>query len=207
MAIQRILLLGSWIAVAIAVPLAGREPLDGAARPPGPEERSVAADTLLAAGTAAPDFSLPDAQGKAVRLNDLRGHPVVLYFYPKDGTTGCTAQACAYRDDHASFDSLGVVVIGISTDSPASHRRFAAQQKLPFPLLADTSGTVARLYRVAHRIRRPDGRATTIARRVTYLIDERGTIRQVWPKVEPAADSFQVLSAVRKLLLEPRTED
>ncbi len=132
-------------------------------------------------------------------LKDLRGKaPVVLYFYPMDDTPGCTKEACAFRDDAARYDSLGVRVIGVSTDDPASHRAFAAKHKLPFTLLADTTGTVVQLYGTGVEIEQR-GAKRWIANRVTYLIDAGGAIRQVWPRVNPVGHSVEILAAWTKL--------
>jgi peroxiredoxin Q/BCP len=155
-------------------------------------------DGLLAVGQSAPDFTLADATGHPVRLNDLRGTPVVLYFYPMDDTPGCTKEACAFRDDAARYDSLGVRVIGVSTDDPASHRAFATKHKLPFTLLADTTGAVVRLYGTGVEIEQR-GSKRWIANRVTYLIDAGGAIRQVWPRVNPVGHSMEILAAWAKL--------
>jgi thioredoxin-dependent peroxiredoxin len=157
------------------------------------------ADGLIAVGSRAPSFTLPDGGGKAVRLGDLLNRPLVLYFYPMDETPGCTTQACTFRDDSQRFDSLGVRVVGISTDPPSSHRSFADHHQLPFTLLSDTLATVSRLYGVAYDIER-SGTKRTIARRVTYLIDREGRVRHVWPKADPAGNSTEVLAVVRKLL-------
>jgi thioredoxin-dependent peroxiredoxin len=185
-----------------------------AARGSGPESHGSAAarsaaegetlrtpDGLVAVGAIAPDFELADASGKIVRLKDLLGRPLVLYFYPMDETPGCTTEACAFRDDAKGFDSLGVRVVGISTDGTASHLAFAARHKLPFTLLSDTLATVSRAYGVAFDIE-VSGSKRTIARRVTFLIDRSGTVRHVWPKVDPAGSSVEVLAALRKLLPE-----
>ncbi len=136
-----------------------------------------------------------------VRLKDLLDRPLVLYFYPMDETPGCTAEACAFRDDTKQFDSLGVRVVGISTDGAASHRSFAARHKLPFTLLSDTLATVSRAYGVAFDIE-VSGSKRTIARRVTFLLDRAGVVRHVWPKVDPAGSSTEVLTALRKLMPE-----
>jgi thioredoxin-dependent peroxiredoxin len=163
----------------------------GASETPKPEP-------LLAVGDAAPDFTLTDGAGRSVRLLDLRGKPIVLYFYPMDDTPGCTKEACAFRDDAARYDSLGIRVIGVSTDDPRSHRAFAAKHKLPFTLLADTLGTVVRLYRTGVEIEQ-GGNKRWIANRVTYLIDAEGFIRQVWPRVQPVGHSAEILAALAKL--------
>lgn len=156
-------------------------------------------DGLLAVGQPAPDFTLADANGREVRLSALRGKPLVLYFYPMDETPGCTKEACAFRDDAGRYDSLGIRVLGVSTDDPRSHRIFAAKHQLPFTLLADTLGTVVRLYGTGVEVDQ-GGRKRWIANRVTYLIDAEGNIRQVWPRVNPVGHSEEILSAWQGLV-------
>ncbi len=163
-------------------------------------------DGLVAVGSMAPGFSLPDANGQTVQLKDLLGKPLVLYFYPADFTTGCTAEACAYRDDSARFDSLGVRVVGISTDDTTSHRAFAEKHRLPFLLLSDTGAVASTLYGVAFEIPRGDAKRV-IARRVTYLIDAKGVVRQVWPKVDAETNSVEVLAALKQTLPALRGEE
>lgn len=122
-------------------------------------------------GQPAPDFTLPDQSGRPVRLSDYRGAKnVVLYFYPKDYTPGCTAEACAFRDSYEVFKAAGAEVIGVSMDTAESHERFAADHRLPFVLLADTDGTVSRLYQV-------NGLFGLWRRRITFVIDKAGIIR------------------------------
>jgi thioredoxin-dependent peroxiredoxin len=124
-------------------------------------------------GDRAPDFALPDANGRTVRLSEFRGkHSVVLYFYPKDDTPGCTKEACGFRDHHEEFVQLGAAVIGVSSDSSASHDRFAAKYWLPFTLLADAGGAVRRLYGVPATLGLLPGR-------VTFVIDREGVVRHV----------------------------
>ena len=125
-------------------------------------------------GMIAPDFELPDAEGKPVRLSRYRGEkPVVVYFYPKDDTSVCTKQACAFRDRFAEFQKAGAAILGISDDDGASHRKFAAKYALPFPLLSDRGGKVRKLYGV----RRALG---IIPGRVTFVIDRAGVVRHVY---------------------------
>jgi peroxiredoxin Q/BCP len=128
----------------------------------------------VALGDHAPDFTLPDQGGQPVRLYDLlRTGPVVLFFYPKDNTAGCTAEACAFRDSFASFVEAGVQVAGISSDSVASHAAFAARHHLPFLLLSDQGGAVRRLYGVPSTLGLLPGR-------VTYIIDGAGVVRHTF---------------------------
>jgi peroxiredoxin Q/BCP len=123
-------------------------------------------------GEQAPDFALSDAHGRTVRLSELRGKPVVLYFYPKDDTPGCTKEACGFRDQYEEFQRLGAEVLGVSSDSSASHQRFAAKHRLPFTLLADQGGAVRRLYGVPATLGLLPGR-------VTFVIDRQGVVRHV----------------------------
>lgn len=128
---------------------------------------------LLEPGATAPDFELPDSTGVPVRLSALRGQPVVVYFYPKDDTTVCTKQACAFRDRLAEFASSGARILGVSDDSTESHAKFAAKYALPFTLLSDKGGAVRKLYGVTKRF-------GVIPERVTYVIDAEGKIQHVY---------------------------
>jgi peroxiredoxin Q/BCP len=128
----------------------------------------------LETGTAAPDFELPDAHGNIVRLRDFRGkNPVVVYFYPKDDTTVCTKQACAFRNDIPKFREGGAVVLGISDDSEKSHAAFAEKYSLPFPLLSDQGGRVRKLFGVKKKF-------GVIPGRVTFVIDREGVVRHIY---------------------------
>src|SRR5262245_25595619 len=124
-------------------------------------------------GQRAPDFALPDANGKPVRLADFSGKPVVLYFYPKDDTPGCTKEACTFRDQYQDFQDAGAVVIGVSSDSSESHRKFAEKHRLPFTLLSDRGGEVRRRYGVPATLGLLPGR-------VTFVIDGGGVVRHVF---------------------------
>jgi thioredoxin-dependent peroxiredoxin len=141
----------------------------------------------LSVGTQAPDFSLKDTNGNTVALSGLTGKKVVLYFYPKDDTPGCTKQACSFRDNYASYQEKGIVVLGASLDDEASHQAFTAKFNLPFPLLADTSGSLATAYDV-------DGGG--YAKRVTYAIDESGKIVHVDASVNTQTHAEDVLKAL-----------
>ncbi|MGQ9814111.1 MAG: peroxiredoxin [Candidatus Roseilinea sp.] len=122
-------------------------------------------------GQIAPDFALPDQTGRLVRLSDYRGlKNVVLYFYPKDYTPGCTAEACAFRDNYEVFKTAGAEVIGVSTDTAESHKRFAADHRLPFVLLSDADGAVSKLYNAK-------GLFGLLPKRITFVIDKAGVIR------------------------------
>src|SRR6185437_14083514 len=128
---------------------------------------------LLEPGATAPDFELPDSTGVPVRLSALRGQPVVVYFYPKDDTTVCTKQACAFRDRLTEFESSGASILGVSDDSTESHAKFAVKYGLPFTLLSDKGGAVRKLYGVTKRF-------GIIPERVTYVIDAEGKIQHVY---------------------------
>ena len=125
-------------------------------------------------GSKAPDFALPSQSGEMVSLSDFLGRkPLVLFFYPKDDTPGCAKQACAFRDDHEQFGKLDAEVVGVSSDSVDSHRRFAGKHSLPFLLLSDEGGAVRKLYGVPNTLGLFPGR-------VTYVIDAEGTVRHVF---------------------------
>ena len=130
---------------------------------------------MVTEGAPAPDFELPNGDGDTVRLSELRGRPVVLYFYPKDDTPGCTAEACEFRDAYAEFERHGAVVLGVSPDSGASHARFKAKHGLPFMLLADTEHEVAERYGVwVEKTMR--GRTSMGIKRSTFVVDEHGNV-------------------------------
>jgi peroxiredoxin Q/BCP len=171
---------------------------------PGTVQAVYDEDGLVRVGTPAPRFALPRADGTVVRLAELLGRPIILYFYPMDDTPGCTKEACGFRDDYAAYDSLGVRIVGISTDDPASHRAFAEKHDLPFLLLSDVDGKVCSLYGVAFEKER-DGKSRTIARRVTYLLDARGSVLRVYPRVDPAGHSAEILAVLGGLLREAET--
>ena len=137
---------------------------------------------MIAVGTAAPDFSLPTADGRTLTLSSLRGAPVVLYFYPKDDTPGCTQEACDFRDSLDALQALGAKVVGVSGDSVASHAKFTAKYGLTFPLVADTSRDMLRAYGV-WQTKQQYGRSYEGIVRSTFLIDAAGVVRQVWDKV------------------------
>jgi peroxiredoxin Q/BCP len=146
-------------------------------------------------GTPAPDFRLPDQNGRLVSLAEQRGKWVVLYFYPKDNTPGCTAEACDFRDNLPAIRALGAVVLGISVDGVDSHKGFAAQNHLPFTLLADSGKQVSKDYGVLHK---PLG-LLELARRETFLIDPQGRIAKHYRDVVPERHSQQVLADLKAL--------
>lgn len=153
---------------------------------------------MLEDGMKAPDFTLPDAEGKSVRLASLKGHPVVVYFYPKDDTSGCTAEAKGFSCLVGDFSKAGADVIGISPDSPASHRKFQAKHDLGIRLLADEERAVAEAYGVWVE-KSMYGRKYMGVERSTFLIDAKGKIAKSWRKVKVPGHAEAVLAAVRSL--------
>jgi thioredoxin-dependent peroxiredoxin len=147
----------------------------------------------LKAGDLAPDFKATATDGTTVQLSGLRGHVVVLYFYPKDDTPGCTKEACSFRDAYAEFKRLGAVVLGVSTDPVKSHVKFTDKFKLPFPLLADETKSIAEAYKVWGE-KTFMGRKYMGIHRVTYLIGRDGRILHVWTKVKPEQHAEEVLA-------------
>ena len=148
---------------------------------------------FLQVGTPAPDFSLPDKDGNMVSLSDFRGKKVVLYFYPKDNTPGCTRQACAFAARYAGFKAANVAVIGISKDSTASHRKFAEKYGLPFVLLSDPERVAIEAYGVWQE-KKNYGKVSMGVVRSTYIIDEQGIIEKVMPKVKPDTNAEEILA-------------
>ncbi|NLN27531.1 MAG: thioredoxin-dependent thiol peroxidase [Firmicutes bacterium] len=150
-------------------------------------------------GQPAPDFELPDDQGNIVRLRDLRGQTVVLYMYPKDQTPGCTAQACDFRDNLARIQAAGAVVLGLSPDSVASHKRFKEKYGLTFPLLSDEGGAVASRYG-AWVQKSLFGRKFMGIERSTFIIDGDGILRKAFRKVKVRGHVDQVLRALEEIV-------
>ena len=140
----------------------------------------------------APDFTLLDQRGNAVSLSDFRGRRVVLYFYPKDNTPGCTRQACAFAGAFAEFEERGVVVIGVSRDSVASHVKFAEKYNLPFILLADPEREAIEAYGVWQE-KKLYGKVSFGVVRTTFIIDENGLIEKIMPKVKPDTNAAEIL--------------
>ena len=152
---------------------------------------------MIKEGTVAPNFTANNANGEFIRLKDLRGRKVVLYFYPKDDTPGCTKEACSFRDAFADFRKRGIEVLGVSTDSEASHKKFAAKYKLPFTLLADPDHAIADAYGV-YGEKKFMGRTYMGVKRMTFLIDEKGKIKKLFEKVKPEEHAREVLEAFKK---------
>lgn len=150
----------------------------------------------ISAGIMAPDFELPDENGALRRLQDYRGMPVILYFYPKDDTPGCTTEACNFRDDYSAYQDANVVILGVSPDSVKSHTKFKSKFGLPFPLLADVGHKVCELYGVWGR-KKAMGREYDGVFRTTFLIDANGKIIKVFEQVKPAEHSAEVLAALK----------
>ena len=139
----------------------------------------------LTAGTPAPSFTVKDTNGNTVSLSDFQGKTVVLYFYPKDDTPGCTKEACSFRDSYTAYQGKDIVVLGVSMDDEASHQRFTEKFSLPFPLLADVKGELTKAYDV-------DG--GSYSKRVTYVIDGNGTISHVYDSVKTDTHASDILA-------------
>jgi peroxiredoxin Q/BCP len=154
----------------------------------GQVKRPDGGSGLLPVGAPAPDFEGLDLTGKTVRLSEQHGHAAVVYFYPKDGTPGCTTEACAFRDAWRRYEKKGVVIFGVSRDSDDSHREFRSHNSLPFPLVADENGSIDRAYGVPSFL--------GMSKRVTFLVGPDGKIAHVWPDVDPGVHADDVLGAV-----------
>lgn len=153
---------------------------------------------VIPAGGQAPEFTLVDHTGVKRTLSDYQGKPVVLYFYPKDDTPGCTTEACNFRDDYSHYEQAGVVILGVSPDSPKSHARFRAKFNLPFPLLADEDHQTCEQYGVWGR-KKFMGREYDGVFRTTFLIDSQGKLARVFENVKPAEHSQEILAALKDL--------
>ena len=151
---------------------------------------------MLKIGTKAPDFTLPDQNGDMHSLADYRGSKVILYFYPKDNTAGCTKQACGFGDLYPQFREKGAVVLGVSKDSVQSHKKFEEKYGLPFTLLSDTERTVIEAYDV-WKEKKNYGKVSMGVVRTTYLIDEEGTIVKAFDKVKAADNPAQMLGELQ----------
>jgi peroxiredoxin Q/BCP len=152
----------------------------------------------LTVGEKAPPFVLPASTGQHISLQALAGKTVVLYFYPRDDTPGCTTEACGFRDSYDTLKAAGVEVLGVSADSPGAHTKFTEKYHLPFPLLSDADKTVAIAYGAwGEKLVR--GRPAVGMKRMTFLIDAVGTIQRIWSTVKPAGHAAEVLEHVRKV--------
>ncbi len=151
---------------------------------------------MLEAGEKAPEFILKDKSGREVRLSDFLGKRVVVYFYPKDNTPGCTKQAKAFAESYSRYEKLGVPVIGISKDSESSHMKFADKYELPFILLSDISLEAIKAYDV-WKEKNLYGKVSMGVVRTTYLIDEEGKIEKVWPKAKPDINAVEILEYLK----------
>ena len=152
----------------------------------------------IEAGQTAPDFQLADQDGKTHKLSDYGGKPVVLYFYPKDDTPGCTTEACNFRDDYSAYEKAGAVILGVSVDDEKSHAKFVNKYDLPFTLLADVEKEVVNAYGVWGQ-KKMFGKAYDGIFRTTFLIDKDGEIARVFEKVKPDGHSGEVLAAIQEL--------
>lgn len=152
----------------------------------------------IEAGTQAPEFTLTATDGSTVTLAELRGKPVVVYFYPKDDTPGCTIEACAFRDRSSELQELGAVVLGVSPDDVASHVAFTDKFELNFPLLADTEHAVAEAFG-AWREKTRNGKTSMGVHRSTFLIDAQGKVAKTWTTVDVNGHDQEVLAAIREL--------
>jgi len=150
---------------------------------------------MIAEGQEAPDFELTSDTGETVKLSGLRGKPVVLYFYPKDDTPGCTTQACGIRDAYGEFERAGAVVLGVSPDDESSHVKFRSKYELPFTLLADTEHAVAEQYGVWGE-KKYMGKKYMGISRSTFVIDKDSKVKKVFEKVTPATHADDVLAAL-----------
>ena len=148
----------------------------------------------LKLGDSAPDFALSDAKGKTHQLSDFSGHYLVLYFYPKNDTPGCTKEACHFRDDMTQLEKLGAKVVGVSVDSRESHQQFAEKYHLPFPLLADTNGAIAEKYHALTNLL-----IFKIAKRHTFLITPQGKISKIYTSVNVSNHSQQIIDDLKQL--------
>ena len=150
----------------------------------------------LTVGQKAPDFAVLNDKGEKVKLSDFKGKKVVLYFYPKDDTPGCTKEACAFRDEFARFKAKGAAILGVSTDSTKAHDKFAVKYKLPFTLVSDLGKQIVQAYGVWGE-KKFMGMKYQGTHRVTFLIGPDGRIKKIWPKVKPAEHAKEVLAALQ----------
>jgi peroxiredoxin Q/BCP len=157
----------------------------------GPVKRPDGGSGLLPVGSSAPDVVGKDSEQHQVRLAELRGKPVIVYFYPSDGTPGCTKEACAFRDAWKRYEDAHVAIIGVSSNSEESHRKFIQEEHLPFPLVSDDSGSIGTAYGVKKNVWGYE--------RVSFLVDREGKVAHVWPSVDPGVHADAVLDEARRL--------
>ncbi len=169
------------------------------------EKKKGGSETKLKIGDKAPDFTLADTNGKKVSLKDFRGKKVALYFYPKDDTPGCTAEACSVRDNFSKLEKEGIVVIGVSIDEQESHKKFAQKYNLPHILLCDTEKEVVQKYGV-WGLKNMYGKMYWGTNRLTFLIDEEGKIVHIFEKVDTKEHAREILEAFESLELEEETD-
>jgi thioredoxin-dependent peroxiredoxin len=150
---------------------------------------------MISEKSPAPDIALLDETGTSRKLSDYRGKDVILYFYPKDDTPGCTTEACAFRDDYSEYEKAGVVILGVSGDSPKSHAKFKSKYQLPFTLLSDEDHKVCEQYGVWAK-KKMMGREYMGILRTTYLISKEGLVKKVFEEVKPAGHSKEILALV-----------
>ncbi len=153
---------------------------------------------MIQEGMKAPDFMLQSGEGHTISLSDFIGKKVILYFYPRDNTPGCTTEACEFRDTHDDYQNSGAVVIGVSPDTVASHKKFGGSHDLPFLLLADPEKEVIRLYE-AEKEKNMYGKMVMGVQRSTFVIDEEGTILKIFPKVKAEGHAREVLAFIDSL--------
>ncbi len=151
----------------------------------------------LKEGDIAPDFSLPSTLGENISLNDFRGKKVILYFYPKDDTPGCTKEACTFRDDLKKYEKTDTIILGVSLDNLDSHRKFINKYDLPFPLLSDIEAKVSKAYGV-YKLKNMYGKKFWGIERTTFLIDEKGIIEKIFHKVKVDGHSEELLKLLKK---------
>jgi peroxiredoxin Q/BCP len=157
----------------------------------GPVRRTDGGVGLLPLRSTAPEFSAPDQTGRVRALAEFKGRAVVLYFYPRDATPGCTREACAFRDAWSKLEKTGAQVLGVSTDDVASHARFASEHQLPFPILADPEKKILRAYGVDSTL--------GLSSRVTFVIDRAGVVAKVYPDVDPGVHASEVIAVLEAL--------